>query len=54
MDNVRLISATGQIIQTISVQANQSAINVADLLPGVYYLMIEIDGELKPQRFVKQ
>lgn len=54
MQSIRLVSATGQVIRTLRLDANQSTVNVSDLKAGVYYLMVEVNGELRPQRFVKQ
>ncbi|MEL6141401.1 MAG: T9SS type A sorting domain-containing protein, partial [Bacteroidota bacterium] len=54
IQSVRLLSATGQQIRLIKFVNSQSTISVADLQPGVYYLMVEVDGQLQPQRFVKQ
>ncbi|PHI20399.1 hypothetical protein CEQ90_08035 [Lewinellaceae bacterium SD302] len=54
MSVIRIVNATGQVVSTLKVDADQTAINVADLKPGVYYLMVNVNGEQRPQRFVKQ
>lgn len=54
MKTIRIVSATGQVVNTLKLDATQTSINIADLKPGVYYLMVDVNGELRPQRFVKQ
>jgi len=54
MQSIRIMTATGQQLRYINLENNQQQIDISDLTPGLYYLLIEVDGELKPKRFVKQ
>ncbi|RME92173.1 MAG: T9SS C-terminal target domain-containing protein [Bacteroidetes bacterium] len=54
MASIRILSATGQQLQQLSLENNQHQLDISQLAPGLYYLLIEVDGELKPQRFVKE
>ena len=54
MQSIRIMSATGQQLRQLKLDNNQQNIDISDLTPGMYYLLIEVNGELLPQRFVKQ
>ncbi len=54
MQSIRIMTATGQQLRQIKLDNDQQQIDISDLTPGLYYLLIEVDGEVKPQRFVKQ
>ncbi|MEL6659832.1 MAG: M12 family metallo-peptidase [Bacteroidota bacterium] len=55
MQSIRVMTATGQQLRLINnLDNDQHALDISNLTPGLYYLLIEVDGELKPQRFVKQ
>ncbi|PTM14892.1 MAG: hypothetical protein DA408_00965 [Bacteroidetes bacterium] len=54
MQSIRLLSATGQVLRQIPMASEQTTLDIADLNPGMYYLLIEVNGGLIPQRFVKQ
>ncbi len=53
MQSIRVMSSTGQVLRTISLDAEQEELDISDLQPGLYYLLIEVNGEIQPQRFVK-
>ncbi|MEL7220078.1 MAG: T9SS type A sorting domain-containing protein, partial [Bacteroidota bacterium] len=53
MQTIRVVSAAGQVMQQLQVEGEQKAIDISQLNPGLYYLLIEVDGEMVPQRFVK-
>ncbi|WP_020538535.1 zinc-dependent metalloprotease [Lewinella cohaerens] len=54
MQSIRVMTATGQQLRQIKLDNNQQTIDISQLRPGMYYLLIEVNGELQPQRFVKQ
>jgi hypothetical protein len=53
MQSIRVMSATGQQLRQIKLDNNQQSIDISKLTPGMYYLLIEVNGALQPQRFVK-
>ena len=53
LNNVRIVSSTGHLIREINTVFSDQAISVADLHSGVYFILIEQDGEQNAKRFVK-
>jgi hypothetical protein len=53
MQSIRLMSATGQVLRQVKLASEQAALDLSELSPGMYYLLIEVNGEMQPQRFVK-
>ncbi|MEL6635121.1 MAG: zinc-dependent metalloprotease [Bacteroidota bacterium] len=54
IQSIRVISTTGQVLQNIRAANFNEQIDLLDLSPGIYYLLIEMDGEMVPQKFVKR
>lgn len=56
-DNVtyKIVSITGQIMQTGSIQSTEQQISVSALSDGVYFLQLfDTNKSLKPQKFIKR
>ena len=54
IQSIRVISTTGQVLRNIQAANFNERIDLLDLSPGIYYLLIEMDGEMVPQKFVKR
>ncbi len=54
IQNIVLLNGLGQYISTINPNNNLTEINIQELMTGIYFLKIEIDGKLISKRFVKQ
>ncbi len=53
IQSMRIISLAGQTLQVIPGDKLDEELDISDLQPGIYYLMLEIDGQMVPQKFVK-
>ncbi len=54
IQSIQVISTTGQVLRNINGASFNEQIDLLDLSPGIYYLLIEMDGEMVPQKFVKR
>ena len=53
INNVNILSVSGQVVKVLNSSDLSQGINIADLNPGVYYLLIETEGEFIPKKFIK-
>ena len=53
IQSIQVISLAGQVIKTIQANSTYEELDISTLEPGVYYLLIQVDGEVIPQKFVK-
>ncbi|MEM9823585.1 MAG: zinc-dependent metalloprotease [Bacteroidota bacterium] len=53
IENIQIISHTGQVLRIIQSTDQNQELTIADLQPGIYYLLIQTDGEFIPKKFIK-
>ncbi len=54
INEIKIISLTGQLIRTQTIQSDHVTLDIAELKTGLYLLSIETDEEVLTQKFVKQ
>ena len=53
IESIQIISINGQVVRTIEPAAYQKELILSDLNPGIYYIMVQTNGEIIPQKLVK-
>jgi hypothetical protein len=53
INTLNIISVSGQVVKVLNQTELKESINISDLNPGVYYILIETEGEFIPKKFVK-
>ena len=53
VSSASLMGMNGQIIKVINTNELQNGLDISSLNPGVYYILIENNGEFTPKKFVK-
>lgn len=49
-----IYSITGQLLNSFSINENETTVNVAGLAPGIYFLEIQSDRGTERQKFIKK
>ncbi|GJM35707.1 MAG: hypothetical protein DHS20C18_47080 [Saprospiraceae bacterium] len=53
IQSIRIVSMAGQTLEVIKSDEMSDQLDISNLEPGIYYLLLEINGEMIPQKFVK-
>ena len=53
IESIKLVSLYGQLIKTIDIKDYSEEIDISNLQAGVYYVLIQVNGEIITQKFVK-
>ena len=53
IESIKVLSSFGQFIKTYEIEDYSDDIDISNLKPGVYYVLIQMDGEVVTQKFVK-
>jgi beta-glucanase (GH16 family) len=54
LTKANIYSITGQLLQSFSINENETAVNVAGLAPGIYFLEIKSERGTERQKFIKK
>lgn len=52
-NSINILSVSGQVVKTLNKSDITEGIDIADLNPGVYYILIETADDFIPKKFVK-
>ncbi len=53
MESIQVISLNGQVVKFIETNEFNEELILSDLQPGIYYLMVKMNGEIIPKKLVK-
>lgn len=50
---VKVVSLSGQLMETIQTKDYSEEVDISNFQPGIYYMLIQLDGKMVTQKFVK-
>jgi len=53
IESIQVISTNGQLVRSFDTKTYNEEVILSDLQPGVYYLMIQVNGEIIPKKLIK-
>jgi hypothetical protein len=54
INNIKLLNSFGQFVFSVKPKNKRTTINIGDLASGIYFLIIQVDGQIINRRFIKK